>query len=239
MKILAVETATGWQSVALLDGTQVVARADEHAGGSHAKRLVPTIDRLFTSTGWSLQNVEGLVVSLGPGSFTGLRVGLATMLGFRSITGLPLVGVPTLEGMAWNVRQSDRMICPVLKSRIGEVYWAQYRWNGRGALESIGGEHVGSLEALAEAIQEEAWVFGEGWQANQDAIKSLLGSRTSFIHELPSGQSMASAVSVGLAGLELLGRGAAVDQKLAPRYVQRSEAEIMWDRRMAAAAEKS
>ena len=98
MKVLAVETATSWQSVAILDESRVLARHDQDAAGSHAKLLLPTIDRLFCETGLTLTQLDGLVVSIGPGSFTGLRVGLATLLGFRTISRLPLSVVPTLEG---------------------------------------------------------------------------------------------------------------------------------------------
>src|SRR5690242_7052400 len=104
MKILAIETATAWQCVALLDGERVVGRRDQDAAGSHARLLLPAIDRLLSEAGLRPAQLDGLVVSIGPGSFTGLRVGLATALGIRTIAGLPLVAVPTLEGMAWNQR---------------------------------------------------------------------------------------------------------------------------------------
>src|SRR4029078_296602 len=146
MKILAVETATAWQSVALLDGERVIARHhqdaagshaqlalpalerviarhDQDAAGPHAKLLLPAIDRLFSESGCLPAQLDGLVVSIGPGSFTGLRVGLSTVLGIRTITQLPLVLVPTLEGMAWNLCDVELPLCPVINSRRGEVYW--------------------------------------------------------------------------------------------------------------------
>ena len=89
MKVLAVETATSWQSVAILDDSRVLARHDQDAAGSHAKLLLPTIDRLFRETGLTLKQLDGLAVSIGPGSFTGLRVGLATLLGSRLIVRNP------------------------------------------------------------------------------------------------------------------------------------------------------
>jgi len=234
VKILAVETATGRQSVALLDGAEVVACADEDAGGAHAKRLVPAIDRLFRSGGWTLASLEGLAVSIGPGSFTGLRVGLATMLGIRSVTGLPLAAVPTLEGMAWNLRSAARPLCPVLRSRVGEVYWAQYRWTDAGTLDRLGEEQVGALHEMARVLQGPTVLFGEGWQANREAFYRLLGSRAEDVCEPPVDKMHASAVSVGLAGIRLLARGLVAGLGLAPRYVQRAEAEIVWARHNAA-----
>jgi len=229
--VLAVETATGWQSVALLDGSEVVAGFDEDAAGSHARRLVPAIDRLFRASGWTLASLEALAVSIGPGSFTGLRVGLATMLGYRSVTGLPLAAVPTLEGMAWNLRATDQPLCPVLKSRAGEVYWARYRWAGAGVMECAAPEQAGTLEALARTLAGPTVLFGEGWEANREDLYRLLGPRARDVREPPVEKMRASAVSIGLAGQELLARGLPAGKGLAPRYVQRAEAEIKWERR--------
>lgn len=231
MRILAVETATSWQSVAIVEGNTVVARSDEDAAGSHAKRLVPTIDRLLTSCGMALTDMEGLAVSIGPGSFTGLRVGLATMMGFRLVTGLPLAAVPTLEAMAWNLRGAEHLLCPMLRARTDEVYWAQYRWTPAGALKQVQEEQVGTVEALAQSLPGPALLFGEGWESHRQDFHRLLGRRLRDVGEAPPEAMRPSAVSVGRAGAERLRRGEAAGQGLSPRYVQRAEAEVVWERR--------
>ena len=236
MKILAVETATSLQSVALLDGASVVASATADASQSHARHLVPLIDRLFEPSGWTLTELDGLAVSIGPGSFTGLRVGLATMLGFRSVSGLPIVAVPTLEGLCWNMRMADRTICSVLRSRPGEVYWAQYRWDSSGRLEPFGAEQVGPLETLVQNLVGATIVVGEGWQMNRDQFRRLLGPGATNVIEAPADKMGASAVSIGLAGLEMLRDGRVAGRSIAPRYVQRAEAEIVWERRSGGSA---
>ena len=167
MKVLAVETATSWQSVAILDESRVLARHDQDAAGSHAKLLLPTIDRLFCETGLTLKQLDGLVVSIGPGSFTGLRVGLATLLGFRTISQLPLAVVPTLEGMAWNLRGTSTLLCPILNSRRGELYWALFRWTSDDRLERVLSEQVGTPTMLGSSLTESVLVFGEGWTAEE------------------------------------------------------------------------
>ncbi len=230
MNLLAVETATRAQSVALLSGEQVLARFDRDAGGAHARWLVPTIDRLLASTGLTWSNVDGLAVSIGPGSFTGLRVGLATMLGFRSVTGLPLAAVPTLEAMAWNLRGSTLPLCPILRARVGEAYWARYRWTGAGVLEPLTGERVGPLKELAESLEGPTLVLGDGWVTYQDELRRYLGAKACDVREAPQDTMVASAVSVGRAGLELLARGRSAPVGVSPRYVQRSEAEVNWER---------
>jgi tRNA threonylcarbamoyladenosine biosynthesis protein TsaB len=231
MKILAVETATSRQSVAIVEGDRVLARSDEDAAGSHARRLVPAIDRVLASCGMTLSDLNGLAVSIGPGSFTGLRVGLATMAGFRAVTGLPLAAVPTLEAMAWNLRGAQHLLCPVLRARSGEVYWAQYRWLPDGSLEQVRAAQAGSLEALARSVQVPTLIFGEGWLLHRKELGRLLGSRLAEVEEAPPEAVHPSAVSVGRAGAKRLRRGEVAGPGLSPRYVQRAEAEVVWERR--------
>lgn len=234
MMLLAVETATGCQSVALMDGPKVLVRRDHDAAGHHAKYLVPTVDEVFKAAGCSLSDVHALAVSIGPGSFTGLRVGLATMMGFRMVTKVPLAAVPTLEAMAWNLRGSKDLLCPVLKSRTGEVYWAFYQWQDRGLMQ-IGEEQVGPLEKLARSMTQPAVIYGEGWYVNRDDLRRLFSSRQVPVQEGPPECMAASAVSVGLAGEERIRKNDIAGYGIAPRYVQRAEAEVMMDRRLASA----
>ena len=225
MIILAVETATSWQSVAVLEEDQVLACHSQDAMGSHTRLLIPTIDRLISSLNLRITDLTGLAVSVGPGSFTGLRVGLATLSGFHMALGLPLVAVPTLEAMAWNFRESDRPLCPILTARTGEVYWAQFRWKN-GKLMRLTEDQAGNLEEFAQSVSEQTLVFGEGWLANRDRLTELLGS---LQKEAPQDAMLTSAVSVGLASLERFQAGALEESGLVPRYVQRSCAEIRWD----------
>ncbi|HJT20145.1 MAG TPA: tRNA (adenosine(37)-N6)-threonylcarbamoyltransferase complex dimerization subunit type 1 TsaB [Nitrospira sp.] len=229
MKILAVETATAWQSVAILDDRTIVARHDHEAAGSHGKLLLPTIDRLFRETGLSLVSLDGLVVSIGPGSFTGLRVGLATMLGFRTISKLPLAVVPTLEGMAWNLRGASDLLCPVVSSRRGEVYWAVFRWIDDHRVERIVPEQVGPPAALGAQLKERTIVFGEGWDRESDTVRAALAHRATIIREAAMEAHRPSAVSIGLAGIQRLARGEQAGIGVGPFYVQRSEAELKYE----------
>ena len=137
--------------------------------------------------------------------------------------------------MALTLRGTDQLLCPVLKSRAGEVYWAMYRWTPAGALERLAEEQVGSLEALARMIQGPMVLFGEGWQAHREALLAILGSRAADVREPAPAVTAVSAVSVGLAGMDQLARGLVAGPDLSPRYVQRTEAEIARERGGAAA----
>src|SRR4029077_10820681 len=228
MKVLAVETATSWQSVAILDGSRVLARHDQDAGGSHAKLLLPTIDRLFRETGLAIKQLDGLAVSIGPGSFTGLRVGLATLLGVRTISRLPLAVVPTLEGMAWNLRGTPTLLCPILNSRRGELYWALFRWTSEGLLERVMSEEVGTAAMLGASLIGSVLVFGEGWTVEAPAIRASIPPSTTVV-EVPDLAMKPSAVSIGLAGIERLRRGESAGIGISPLYVQRTAAELKYE----------
>lgn len=228
MKVLAVETATTWQSVAILDGGKVLARHDHAAAGSHAASLLPTIHRLLADTGLTLKSLDGLAVSIGPGSFTGLRVGLATVLGFRTITQLPVALVPTLEGMAWNLRGSRVPLCPILNSRRGELYWALYQWTVGQQLKQILAEQVGTPARLAGDLSGSLMPFGEGWTTEEAAIRSALMHPVT-IAQAPNDAGRPSAVSIGLAGIERLKRGEVAGIGVSPLYVQRPEAELKYE----------
>lgn len=228
MKILAVDTATAWQSVALLENEAVLALEEQEARGSHTRLLLPAIRRLLGRSGLSLTRLDGLAVSIGPGSFTGLRVGLATLLGFRTVSGLPLAVVPTLEGMAWNFRGADISLCPIINSRRGEVYWAMFRWRGD-RLERLVAERTGTAAQLAAALHERTLLYGEGWATEGAAIRAACPDKIRTLIETPERNATPSAVSVGLAGLDKLRRGERTGLGVSPLYVQRPEAEVKYD----------
>ena len=229
MKILAVETATTWQSVAILEDDRIIAMHEQDAGGAQGSLLLPTIDRLFSQSGLRLGDLSGLACSIGPGSFTGIRVGIATCLGLRGATGLPLTLVPTLEAMARNFEAATVPVCPMLVSRRGEVYWAIFRWTGDGRFDRVVSEQVGPPGALAQSLTEPTLVFGAGWSSMESEIRAALpvsvtvtvGSHDVF---------KPSAIHVARIGLEQLRCGEIAGDLVMPLYVQRTEAEIQYER---------
>ena len=225
MKLLAVETATRYQSVALVDGTVLWAQESRENCSSHASSLVPAIQTLLASVPCSFSIIEGLAVSAGPGSFTGLRVGLSTMVGFRMVTGLPLVTVPTLEAMAWSHRTSVHPVCPMLVARTNEVYWAQFQWKD-GHVVRLLEDRVGTIRDVMDSIRQPTVLFGEGWLRHQHVIMDALGD----VAICGASESMnPSAYHVGLASLDAFRTGKFAGPNLSPHYVQRPEAEVQWD----------
>ena len=225
VKLLAIDTATRMMSVALLDGQKVVEQDQRDVKGAQARWLIPTIHQVLHSHGWTVSHLQGLAVSTGPGSFTGLRVGLATMVALRMVKELPLAAVPTLEGMAWSLRTFKGPLCPIIKGRAGEAYWALYQWEPDGRLKVLREEQVGPVERITELLTEPTTLFGDGWEAYQAQLREQAGHN---ITEVPNQEFLPWSVGVGWAGIDRLNRGEYAPRGVAPRYIQPAEAELMW-----------
>ncbi|MBI5672480.1 MAG: tRNA (adenosine(37)-N6)-threonylcarbamoyltransferase complex dimerization subunit type 1 TsaB [Nitrospirae bacterium] len=176
-----------------------------------------------------LGDLSGLACSIGPGSFTGIRVGIATCLGLRGATGLPLTLVPTLEAMARNLEAATVPVCPMLISRRGEVYWAIFRWTGDGRFDRVVSEQVGPPGALAQSLTEPTLVFGAGWSSMEAEIRAALPASVT-VTVGPQDVFKPSAIHVARIGLERLRCGEIAEDLVMPLYVQRTEAEIQYER---------
>lgn len=127
MKLLAIETATPGSSVVLAEGRDAVAYAARADRGGHSEFLVPAIDFLFDQAGWSPGDIDGIVVDVGPGLYTGIRIGLATAQALGATLGVPVIPVTSLDALALDAATGRRHIWSVVDVRRGEVAIASYR----------------------------------------------------------------------------------------------------------------
>ncbi|HYB42734.1 MAG TPA: tRNA (adenosine(37)-N6)-threonylcarbamoyltransferase complex dimerization subunit type 1 TsaB [Candidatus Methylomirabilis sp.] len=216
------ETATLAGSVALLAGGRLVGQTVLDVALTHSERLMAMIDRLLRDAGWRIEQLEALAVSIGPGSFTGLRVGLATVKGLALALGIPVVAVPTLDALAGNLPFAAAPVCPLLDARKGEVYLSLYRWAGD-RMEREWEYLALSPRAAAAKLEPPVIVLGDG----VPACLPFLSEREGDLHVAPAAQSVPSAAVVGQLGLGLLESGAAVPaESLEPLYLRPSEAEL-------------
>ena len=121
MKILGIETSTYSGSIALADGDALTGEYFFNAGPSHTEKLVPSIDMLLSDCGVAKPDLEGIAVSLGPGSFTSLRVGISSAKALAYALKIPVTGVSSLEVLAYNALLSERTIVPVIDARKGQL----------------------------------------------------------------------------------------------------------------------
>ena len=223
--ILAIETATGCGSVAVTMGTvrkgRVLGEILLQPEQVHSRRLLGSIVFLLEGLGLTWTDLEGIGISLGPGSFTGLRIGLAAAKGLVMATGLPLLGVMTLDGVALSCWGASRPLCCLLDARKQEVYCGWYTMD-RGRPRRQGDFQALRPAALAAGIHESVMVAGPG----VDACGSLLRDHP-LVAIRPPALSQPRAARIGLLAAELYGQGNFTDPATAvPFYLRASEAEI-------------
>jgi len=219
--LLALESATAAVSVALLRGHDLLDEisADE---GPAAATLLPAIDALLERAGVAVADLEAFAISIGPGSFTSLRVGIATLKGLAFASDAPVLAVSTLAALACAAGPTDRLVGPLLDARRGELYAAGY--SARAGWETVVPEGVYTPEALAARLTTPCVLVGEGVALCGDAIAARLGGD---VERLPPPEGNARARYVGALGVEQLERGAWVSAaQVAPHYLRRAEAEV-------------
>ncbi len=227
MLVLGVETSTMQGGAALVNDDRLCSEYTLNVEATHSERLLPTIERMLSDSGIGLDAVSGLAVSIGPGSFTGLRIGLSTIKGLAYATGLPVIGVPTLEALACSVAFAREQICPVLDARKQEVYAAIFRWE-RGELVRIMEDTALAPEALCGKIRRPTIFLGDGLAVYGELFRRLLDDRMLVPPPPSRGPRPAWVAELGRQRL-LRGERDAVDT-LVPRYLRPSEAELRHQR---------
>jgi tRNA threonylcarbamoyladenosine biosynthesis protein TsaB len=222
MRVLALETATLAGSAALLEGDRVVGSSLLDIEVTHSERLMAMVDRLLVDCRWGVSELDGLAVSIGPGSFTGLRIGVATVKGLALALGRPVAAVPTLDALAANLPFAVVPVCPLLDARKGEVYLALYEWTGD-RMERSSDYLALAPRAAVDRLTPPVIVLGDGVAA----CRPFLAERGPGIRIAPSPAGTPSAAVVGRLGHAMLEAGQIVDaDALAPMYVRPSEAEL-------------
>ena len=135
MNILAMDTSQKTVSVALLADETILVDTFINRGINHSAVLLPAIEKACQMAGLTVDGVDLFALTIGPGSFTGLRIGASTVKGLALATGKPVVGISTLEALAQNGKSSTRLICPLLDAQKNQVYTAYYRVNADGWVE--------------------------------------------------------------------------------------------------------
>ncbi len=223
MWILAIDTSAKTTSVALLNNTEVAAEIFINIGINHSSTLLPMVDTLCGMSGVGLEKVDLFVCTIGPGSFTGIRIGVCTVKGFALATGKPVVGVSTLDTLALNLTGYPLMICAMLDARKNQVYTALYRTGGTGLLEKREQERVTEIRELLRSIDEDVIFLGDGAEKYAGLIKEILPHKAFFMTGI---HNQVRASMAGLLGENKFRTGDVMDPvSLVPRYLRLSEAE--------------
>jgi len=180
MLFLGIETSTSWGSLALAEGDRVLAEWDLNLSQTHSERLLPGLAHMFVSTGIDINQIDVITVAIGPGSFTGLRIGLTTAKALALATAKPIVGIPTLDVLAENVLTFPALVCPALDARKGEIFAAFYRKEIPGRSRRVSEYLSLRPEALLERMEEPTLFLGDGALLYRDRLLSRSSQEICF-----------------------------------------------------------
>lgn len=222
MKILGIDTSTPIGSIALIDGENLVAEHTLNIAQAHSSRLMPAIDSVLKWGDITADALDGCAVGIGPGSFTGIRISVATIKSVCYALDKPIVGVSTLEAVAYNLRWTSNVICPLLDARRSEIYGAIFEGNTK--WQRLSEDLCLSIDAFLDQLAIHAPpnspinFVGDGLATYGETVQERLGERVNFadaIFNVPRGATIAHL------GMQRLHNGDIDDYwTLVPNYVR-------------------
>ena len=228
MKILAVDTASRTGSVAVLEDETILAEVQVTSPQTHAKRLMSAIDTALGMADSDLSELNGFAVTHGPGSFTGLRIGISTVKGLALATGKPVTGVSTLDALACQFPSFPDLVCPLLDARKGQIYTALYKCGHHRGLEKLAPECATGPRQWLTQIKGPCLFVGDGAILYKGIIKEIIGQQTRFAPPYLNSVRASVVASIGKKQIE---RGDVVDvASLVPHYIRKSDAEIKFQK---------
>ncbi len=227
MLILALDSTAQVGSVALCEDETLIAEYTINTGHTHSETLLPMVESVLKIAGYTVDDVDLFVCTAGPGSFTGVRIGAATVKGIAFGKGKPCIGVSTLEALARNGEALDGILCPSMNARRQQVYNAVFESDGK-TLTRLCEDRPLAIAELGQELAEKypgrpVYLMGDGAKLVYDALSEELGER---LRILPERLLHQSGYHTAQAGLRLFGEGVrTTDAELAPVYLRPSQAE--------------
>lgn len=225
--LLSIDTSTSASSVSLTAGDvykgELLASLVLNSKITHSRRLLTSIEWIFAESELSIDDIDGIAVGLGPGSFTGLRIAMATVKGLAMAAGKPLLGVSTLDALAFNC-SGEKPVCAVLDARKKEVYTAWYEKDEFGIMRRQGDIRAIRPEQLASEITDPVLMVGDGMFTYGNMFREKLGTLLTIA---PLPLHYPTAAAIGFLCAEKLKNGDVLDlDSVAPLYVRASDAEL-------------
>ncbi|SMC25532.1 tRNA threonylcarbamoyl adenosine modification protein YeaZ [Clostridium acidisoli DSM 12555] len=230
MRILSIDSATEAATCSVIEDDKLLGEITFNYKKQHSVILMTIIDNLLKNINKTINDIDGFVVSKGPGSFTGLRIGMATIKGLSQGTNKPFVNISSLDALAYNLAYTDGIICPILNALRGNVYTALYSFNNN-KLERLTDYMVISLEELLSLLKEKntsVTFIGDGVPLFKDSIKLSIPN----VKFAPTSLNLVKASALAELGLEKLLEGEYDDlYTSAPIYIRKSQAEREYEKR--------
>jgi tRNA threonylcarbamoyladenosine biosynthesis protein TsaB len=231
MRVLSLDSSTEAASCAVIEEGRLLGEITFNFEKQHSVILMSMIDNLLSSLHISIDTIDGFVVSKGPGSFTGLRIGMATIKGLCFGSGKPFVSVSSLDSLAYNLCYAPGIVCPILDALRNNVYTCLYTFQ-EGRLEPLSDHMVISVDELMIVLKEKnkpVYFIGDGTDKFRD--KLLSGLQEAYF--APSHLNLTRASALGELGMKLLSSGNNDDLNTStPVYLRKSQAEREYDKKM-------
>jgi len=229
MIILSIDSSTPVAAVAVVKDGVLLAEEMLNIGNTHSVQLMPMVAYALQQSQINIKEVDAVAVSQGPGSFTGLRIGMATAKGLAQGAGCKLITVPTLDALAQNMWGTNDLVCPILNAKKDEVYTAVYKFDGQ-KMQLLSEYMATSPQDLAQNLLEKSaniCFLGDGVPVYRTLLEEIMGEKASFapLHKL-----LSNGASLAYVGYQkaLLGEFAEL-YTAQPIYIRKCEAQIRWE----------
>jgi len=223
LKILSIDTASDICGVSILEDNNLICNLDNNTGRTHSENLMPMIASAFSENNLSLNNIDLIVCDKGPGSFTGIRIGIATVKAFNDSIGIPCIGISSLESLAYNIKQNlqeNDFVCSIIDCKNDNCYYAIYQLKGNQIKEIVEpkADNIEIFRTIASDFKNKNITFiGDGSLIYKDYLNSIFET-CNF-----SNKNALSSYSLGLAGLEKYNNQQFCD--VLPLYLRKPQAQ--------------
>lgn len=231
MKILGIDTSSNASSVAVIEDNKLICEYTVNTKTTHSQKLMPMIENMLSMSEVNIKDIDAIAICIGPGSFTGLRIGMATAKAIAHVNNLPIIGVNSLEILASNMNLCDKKICSILDAQRNQVYTGKYKFENDRVVE-IQPIDVIEIEKLLEEIlnDNEDWIMvGEAVYKYEEKIKEIKNIKI----PAPS-NNVTKASSLCSVAIRKYNENVDVHNcyNINPMYIRKSQAEVQYEEKM-------
>ena len=218
MKIISIDTASNLCAVAILEDKKCIKEIIVSDARNHSEKIMPVIEQILKETSLTLKNIDLIVCDKGPGSFTGIRIGVGTVLAFQDSLSIPCVGISSLEALAYNVNK-DGIICSLIDAKNNNVYLGlfEHKNNEYAQIGNLEFKNINDTINLLQQQTSPITFVGDGSLVNKDLIENSIQNCTFY------DKNDLSSYSLGIAGYEAYTKG--IPTSIMPLYLRKSQAE--------------
>lgn len=230
MKVLGIDTSSKAASVAIMEDDKLISEYTINNKTTHSKKLMLIIENMFELNEMSAKDIDLISVCVGPGSFTGLRIGVATAKAIAHVRNIPVVEVNSLEALAFNIAMTNKTVCPMIDAQKKQVYTCKYSWD-KDSLLKVGDIDVKKVDDLADELKsscEEFVLLGEGADLHKEVFENM-----NNVYIAPKAHRSTRASSICEIAIQKFKKGdTKTHYEVVPYYIRKSQAEVEYEEKM-------